>query len=58
MKFDYIGRLLRTDIGTLTLNISTSPVLHVPTTLETSYINGWGLSSDHVWITFNLNNTL
>jgi hypothetical protein len=58
MKFDPTGRLLRVDIGTLTLNISTSPVLHGPNTLETSYIYRWGLSPDHVWITFNLNDTV
>jgi WD40 repeat protein len=58
MKFDQTGRLLRTNIGTLVLGTSTSPVLHNPTNLDTSHVNGWGLSSDKVWITFNSNNTL
>jgi WD40 repeat protein len=58
MNFDLTSGLLHTDIYTLVLRTSTSPILHDPTNLDNSHVNGWGLSSDNVWITFNSNNTL
>jgi WD40 repeat protein len=44
MKFALTGILLHTGISTLVLGISPPPVLHDLTNLDTSPVNGWGLS--------------
>src|SRR2546423_809964 len=58
ISFDTTGSCLHTEIGTIAVNASTSNMTPSVTDLQNPRYQGWALSSDGAWITYNSENLL
>jgi len=56
ISFDTTGSCLHTEIGTIAVNASTSNMTPSVTDLQNPRYQGWALSSDGAWITYNSEN--
>src|SRR5271156_6138726 len=58
ISFDTTGSYLYTEIGTIAVNALTSNMTPSVTDLQNPRYQGWALSSDGAWITYNSENLL